>query len=136
MADSRIERDRQKALSGVVDRVAPFSADGSAALLVTTTTVSTYPTSAASFYASNPTEIDGSEVEGGPHRIRQTRPRSSMSSTSGRRFLRWEPAWSPTPWGGAGSAGMTDESDFPALAEGAFLETLPNFTQAQPSIRH
>ena len=65
MADSRIERERQKALSGVVDRVAPFAADGSTALLVTTTTVSTYPTAAASFYASNPTEIDGSEVEGG-----------------------------------------------------------------------
>jgi hypothetical protein len=65
VADSRIERDRQKALSAVVDRVAPFSAGGSTALLVTTTTVSTYPTSAASFYASNPTEIDGSEVEGG-----------------------------------------------------------------------
>jgi hypothetical protein len=65
VADSRIERERQKALSGVVDRVAPFSANGSAALLVTTTTVSTYPTSAASFFASNPTEIDGSEVEGG-----------------------------------------------------------------------
>jgi hypothetical protein len=65
VADSRIERERQKALSGVVDRVAPFSANGSAALLVTTTTVSSYPTSAASFFASNPTEIDGSEVEGG-----------------------------------------------------------------------
>ncbi len=66
MADSRIERERQKALSGVLDRVTPFSADGSAALLVTTTTVSTYPTLAGAFYASNPTEIDGSEIEGGP----------------------------------------------------------------------
>jgi hypothetical protein len=65
VADSRIERDRQKALSGVVDRVAPFAAGGSTALLVTTTTMSVYPTSAASFYATNPTEIDGSEVEGG-----------------------------------------------------------------------
>jgi hypothetical protein len=65
VADSRIERERQKALSGVVNRVAPFSADGSAAVLVTTTTVSTYPSTAGSFYASNPTEIDGSEVEGG-----------------------------------------------------------------------
>jgi hypothetical protein len=65
VADSRIERERQKALSGVVDRVAPFSSDGSTSLLVTTTKVSTYPTSAASFFASNPTEIDGSEVEGG-----------------------------------------------------------------------
>lgn len=65
MVDTRIERERQKALAGVVDRVAPFAADGSIALLVTTTTIITYPTAAASFYASNPTEIDGSEVEGG-----------------------------------------------------------------------
>jgi hypothetical protein len=65
MPDCRIERDRQKALAGVVDRVAAFASDGSAALLVTTTTVSTYPSTAGAFYASNPTEIDGAEVEGG-----------------------------------------------------------------------
>jgi hypothetical protein len=65
VSDSRIERERQKALSGVLNRVAPFVADGSTALLVTTTTVKTYPTAAGAFYASNPTEIDGSEVEGG-----------------------------------------------------------------------
>jgi hypothetical protein len=63
--ESRIERERQNALSGVLDRVAPFVADGSTALLVTTTTVSTYPTTAGAFYASNPTEIDGAEAEGG-----------------------------------------------------------------------
>jgi hypothetical protein len=65
MSDSRIQRERQKALSGAVDRVAPFAADTPAALLVTTTTVTTYPATAGAFYASNPTEIDGSEVEGG-----------------------------------------------------------------------
>jgi hypothetical protein len=63
--DTRIERERQKALSGVLDRVGPFFSDGSAALLVTTTTVTSYPSTAAVFFASNPTEIDGSEVEGG-----------------------------------------------------------------------
>jgi hypothetical protein len=63
--DSRIERERQKALSGVIDRVVPFATDGSAALLLTTTTMATYPTTAESFFATNPTEIDGSEVEGG-----------------------------------------------------------------------
>jgi hypothetical protein len=63
--DTRIERERSRALSGILDRVAPFAADGSTALLVTTTTVTTYPSTAAAFYASNPTEIDGSEVEGG-----------------------------------------------------------------------
>jgi hypothetical protein len=65
VSDSRTERERQKALSGVLDRVVPFAADGSTALLVTTTTVTVYPTTAGAFYASNPTEIDGSEVEGG-----------------------------------------------------------------------
>ncbi len=65
MADNRVERERQKALSCFLDRLAPFAADGSTALLVTTTTVTTYPSTASSFYASNPTEIDGSEVEGG-----------------------------------------------------------------------
>lgn len=65
MPDARIERERQKALSGFLDRVAPFIAEASPAVLVTTTTVKTYPTTAAAYYASNPTEIDGSEVEGG-----------------------------------------------------------------------
>jgi hypothetical protein len=65
VADNRVERERQKALSNVLDRIAPCSADGSTALLVTTTTVATYPTTALSFYASNPTEIDGGEIEGG-----------------------------------------------------------------------
>jgi hypothetical protein len=65
VADNRVERERQKALSGVIDRIAPFAADGSTALLVTTTMVTAYPSTAAAFYASNPTEIDGSEVEGG-----------------------------------------------------------------------
>ena len=65
MPDSRIERERQKALSGVIDRVVPFAADGSTAVLLTTTTITTYPSTAGVFFASNPTEIDGSEVEGG-----------------------------------------------------------------------
>ncbi len=41
MADTRIDRERQQALSGVLDRVSPFSVDGSTALLLTTTTVNT-----------------------------------------------------------------------------------------------
>jgi hypothetical protein len=65
LPESRIERERYKALSGVLDRVVPFVADGSAALLLTTTTIATYPSTAEAFFASNPTEIDGSEVEGG-----------------------------------------------------------------------
>jgi hypothetical protein len=65
VSDTRIERERQRTLASSVDRTSPFIADGSAALLVTTTTVSTYPTAAAAYYATNPTEIDGNEIEGG-----------------------------------------------------------------------
>ena len=60
----RIERQRHLDLARLVDQY-PLGADGgSAARLVTTTTVTTYPLSAAEFYATNPTEIDGSEQEG------------------------------------------------------------------------
>ena len=62
--DSRIERERQKALRGVLDRIAPFVTDGSAARPGHDDNRQTYPTTAGAFYASNPTEIDGSEVEG------------------------------------------------------------------------
>jgi hypothetical protein len=65
VGDTRVERERQKSLSGVLDRVVPFAADGSTAVLVTTTTVTTYPSTATTFYGTNPTEIDGSEIEGG-----------------------------------------------------------------------
>ena len=54
MPDSRIERERQKALSGVIDRVVPFAADGSAALLLTTTTITTYPSTAGSVLRLEP----------------------------------------------------------------------------------
>jgi hypothetical protein len=61
---TRIERERQQDLSNVVDRLDVFGPDGGTVVLVTTTTVSSYPTIAGAFYASNPTEIDGSEIEG------------------------------------------------------------------------
>jgi hypothetical protein len=60
----RILRARHDDLADLVDRIVPFSSDGSAALLVQTTTVTSYPTTAGAFYASNPIEIDGNEVEG------------------------------------------------------------------------
>jgi hypothetical protein len=63
--DPRVERERQKALSSLLDRIAPFSADTSPALLATTITVASYPNTAGAFFAFNPTEIDGNEVEGG-----------------------------------------------------------------------
>jgi hypothetical protein len=62
---TRIERARHADLERVVDQVPQSSDAGSAARLVTTTIVTTYPTTAGAFYASNPTEIDGTETEGG-----------------------------------------------------------------------
>jgi hypothetical protein len=61
---TRIERERHQDLSNVVDRLEVFEPGGGAVVLVTTTTVSIYPTTAGAFYAANPTEIDGSEIEG------------------------------------------------------------------------
>src|SRR5579872_6620269 len=62
---TRIERERHLAFERVVDQIPTGDDGGSAARLVTTTTITTYPTSAAEFYAANPTEIDGTETEGG-----------------------------------------------------------------------
>jgi hypothetical protein len=65
MNDLRILRDRQTAASNSLDR-SEAAADpyGSAAMCVITTTVTTYPTVAAEFYACNPNLLTGSEAEG------------------------------------------------------------------------
>jgi hypothetical protein len=62
---TRIERSRHLDLDRTVDQVSTGEAGGSLARLVTTCTVGTYPTTAGAFYAANPTEINGPEVEGG-----------------------------------------------------------------------
>lgn len=62
--DPRLFRERHQDLEGNVDRVASSGPDASQAVLVTTTTVTTYPTVAGSFYACNETEIGGHEIEG------------------------------------------------------------------------
>jgi hypothetical protein len=65
MNDLRVIRDRQwsgqEALDSSLGRV---EARGSAAMLAQTTTVKTYPTTAAAFYAVVPCDIDGGESEG------------------------------------------------------------------------
>lgn len=65
MNDLRILRDRQAAAEDALDRSAaagdPF---GSAALCAITTTVTTYPTTAATYYACNPELLSGAETEG------------------------------------------------------------------------
>jgi hypothetical protein len=63
--NTRIERARHADLERVVDQASPPDDGGAAARLVTTTTVGVYPTTAGSFFAGNPTEIDGTETEGG-----------------------------------------------------------------------
>ena len=62
---TRIERARHQDLELLVDQIGSGGDGGSAARLVTTTTVATYPVTAAEFYGCHPTEIDGSEVEAG-----------------------------------------------------------------------
>jgi hypothetical protein len=62
--DRRVVRERQRSAQGVLDRARDMSPDGNAAMLAITTTVSSYPTTAASFFGCIPAEIDGSETEG------------------------------------------------------------------------
>ena len=64
MNDFRILRDRQTAASDRLDRSTGQDPYGSAAMCVITTTVTTYPVSAAEFYACNPELLTGSEAEG------------------------------------------------------------------------
>lgn len=64
MNDLRILRDRQTAASIALDRNGGQDPYASAAMVVITTTVTTYPTSAAEFYACNPELLTGSEAEG------------------------------------------------------------------------
>jgi hypothetical protein len=64
MPEIRTLRDRQQAQSVRMDRTFAAPPYGKAAMLVTTTTVTTYPTSASSFFAGNPTQVNGLEAEG------------------------------------------------------------------------
>jgi hypothetical protein len=64
MNDLRILRDRLATSTSALDRVAVDGPYGSAAMCVITTTVTTYPTVAAAFYACNPTLLTGAETEG------------------------------------------------------------------------
>jgi hypothetical protein len=64
MNDLRVMRERQSAAADALDRAAAGDPYGSAALCCTTTTVDTYPTSAARFYGCNPNLIYGDETEG------------------------------------------------------------------------
>jgi hypothetical protein len=61
----RIERLRHQDLNDLVDRAATTGALGSLAQLLTTTTITSYPTTAGAFYAGNPTYVNGAAVEGG-----------------------------------------------------------------------
>jgi hypothetical protein len=62
--DLRILRERQLAANSALDRSGGQNPYGSAAACVITTTVTTYPTSAAEFYACNPELLTGTETEG------------------------------------------------------------------------
>jgi hypothetical protein len=65
MNDLRILRGRQAAAEDALDRAAATSDNfGSAAMCAVTTTVTTYPTTAAAFFACNPEMLTGAETEG------------------------------------------------------------------------
>jgi hypothetical protein len=66
VGDLRVMRERHARATDALDQLGADSdsAHASAALIVVTTTVSVYPTSAAQFYACNPQIITGSETEG------------------------------------------------------------------------
>ena len=65
MNDLRILRDRQWDGRDAFDSgLAGAEARGSSAMLAQTTTVTSYPTKAAAFYAVEPCDIDGVESEG------------------------------------------------------------------------
>jgi len=64
MSESRTNRNRWAEHGQVLDQLPDQPTDGTVAILATTTTVVTYPTTAAAFYAANATEIDGVETEG------------------------------------------------------------------------
>ena len=66
MSQARTSRNRHATNQALQDRSQPASRDCAAAVVVQTTTVTTYPTQAASFFACNPCEINGPEVEGQP----------------------------------------------------------------------
>ena len=66
MNDLRVMRERQLVAASWLDRQAETAEPhGSAALIVKTYTKTTYPTSAAAFYACSPQLITGNETEGG-----------------------------------------------------------------------
>ncbi len=65
MNDTRLNRQRHEELVTKVDNP-PNSAQGvGSAVLVTSVQITTYPTTANTMYAANPTSVNGSEVEGG-----------------------------------------------------------------------
>ena len=64
MSDLRVMRERQQQASAALDRSAGQDPYGSAAMCVITTTVTTYPTVAAEFYACHPELLTGAETEG------------------------------------------------------------------------
>lgn len=64
MSELRTQRERQAALDESFDRSDAPPTDCSAATLLTTTTVGTYPTSASAFYACFANDVGGVETEG------------------------------------------------------------------------
>lgn len=64
MNDTRTNRNRQESLANLISRIPSSPPDGARSILVKTTTETTYPTTASSFYAVFSVDVDGAETEG------------------------------------------------------------------------
>ncbi len=64
MSELRVLRDRAVAAQADIDRLDDSAPGGSRSLLCKTTTVTTYPSSASSFFAVIAQDADGPETEG------------------------------------------------------------------------
>jgi hypothetical protein len=64
MNDLRVMRERQLDMSAALDATGDLDTYAQPALVIQTTTVSTYPAAAAEYYACNPVQLSGPETEG------------------------------------------------------------------------
>src|SRR5438094_905106 len=65
MNESRILRDRLQAVQEALDSLTSANPPyGSAAILVQTKTLTTYPSAATAFFAASPVQLNGDETEG------------------------------------------------------------------------
>ena len=65
MSSARVIRDRQAEAGAALDRSGGGRPDCATAMLVQTVQVTAYPVVAAAYYACNPCQLNGGEIEAG-----------------------------------------------------------------------